>query len=541
MSSGGRNIVTNPRERAVSPDLNRLQQFASSDLAEILRFMIDARTTFEVGAGGVENIGGALNSPLRGVVLAGLRPRPDIGSVNLFIEPGVAIVSSPDVAPNPDDSSYKYAVDPGVQLAGSLTFTPNPAGSRRIDVIECQPTDELVETATREIFDITAGGFNPALVEKVRRRRMTYRIRLGTAGAGYPGSAVGWLPLAVSSAAAGATDWDDCIVWDVRPLLADFEFAPQQISRQLANVGKQHVSTEAVPVAAPSVEMRLRGQVEVYLGGFLAGGVLNQDADIGWIDILDSDNQAGGGAFLASRPWYVWACFPHALPRWCRYTPATSGQRIPGPLRGIPVVAAIGASTMNGLPVFPGITLPPVLGLGGGPTFSAVMLVAGLCSPDPAEPFGIEVDGHVTRHVFFPGTATVTEAPTVVTGDRATYTLVDGIDVPANARAVWVRFSFEITMLMVGGGIQHRVEVFDITNTYELFRMELPPNMTGTIADPAQNLVVYNWDVRVPLQSTVGQLGLYSRVVRWFHQANSSTGATVANDAMQVLGWELGP
>jgi hypothetical protein len=540
MSSGGSRVVVNERERAVSPDLNRLQSLHSRDLAEILRYLCENRPNFGTGAGGIESSPGTLDSPLRALVIAGLRVRPDVGTVNTFIERGVLVAASPDAVPDPDDSPYRYVVDEGVQIAGALTFTPNGGGGIRVDVVECQVIEELVETDSRDVFNIGTGTFSPALVEKVRRRRLEYRIRLGTVGAGFPGAASGWLPLAVVTAPAGAATWDDCIVWDVRPLLSDLEFAPTRLVRNFATRYREFVSTEPDALPAPSTELRLTGEVEIGFAGFICGGTLDQDADIGWIDILNTDNQDPvAGAFVASAPWYLWACYPHGLPRWCRYTPASSGSRVPGPFRGIPCVSFRAPSSMTGLPALPGVRPPTVTGLTTS-TLTAVLICAGLTSPDPAEPFGVEVDGHITRLVFFPGTASVTIAPTTNDVNFAEYSIVDSTNVPPSARAIWVRFTGNFTAMAIGGRLNHVITQRDVGNTYELLRQILPPSTPGSAVDPGPDLVNYQFDIRLPYQSTLGNLATHTRVVRWTHNGGA-VGAGVGASSLQVLGWELGP
>src|SRR5688572_19836722 len=131
--SGGRRMTINTRERAVSNDHNRGWAFNSAAIAELYRHVFDVRSS-ENNSGGTELLGSAVTTPLRGVILSGLRARPEIGTVNLFIEPGAALIVDP-TGDDSDDCVLKYVVSDGVQTAGELTLTAGGGGTR-IDVIE---------------------------------------------------------------------------------------------------------------------------------------------------------------------------------------------------------------------------------------------------------------------------------------------------------------------------------------------------------------------------------------------------------------------
>ena len=71
---------------------------------------------------------------------------------------------------------------------------------------------------------------------------------------------------------------------------------------------------------------------------------------------------------------YLYAAFPHGLPRWCRYTPSTAGARLPGGFRGIPIAT----KTYPNLKGRPNVALTPPAVVTGltATTTSAVYLAA---------------------------------------------------------------------------------------------------------------------------------------------------------------------
>lgn len=534
MSSGGKRINITLKERPTSGDVNRLQTLAAAGVAEVLHSIYEGRPTIETGAGGIESTA-ATSMALRSTVLSGLRCDPQAGVTDLLISPGVLVARSPDVVPDADDSDFKWIVDPGVVALGSLNLTPNGAGAPRIDVVECSVNDTLEESANREVWDEATGQFlAPAPVQKVRSRLLTYRIREGVAGAGYPGTVAGWLPLMVSSAPAGALVWDDCVLWDVRPLAADLHSATglSRDGRRVITYQEATCEPAPLPPAVPLANLYLRGRVEATLGRYLVGGNLDDQLGGGYLDLLDTANHdATAAPFVANQPWHLWAAFPYSLPRWCRYDTSL----VPGTLRGIPLVSRTGPSSELGIPS--ATLLPPAaLGLGAGAaTTNATMLCAGLVGTAANAVWGIEVHGEDTRHFVYGayGAVAPTGAPT---DNDATWVLVDGTHVPANARGVYVIFVATIAAMANAGTTLRDITLRDFADGYDMLQLSLgrTPHAAG---DPAAT--VETFEVFLPFQSSFLSYGLKSRKVKWTHNYNVNTAGTAAGEGLYIVGWRL--
>jgi len=223
MGSGNKSMIINSRERAVSTDINRLQAFAASDQAQALRRQYGMKAT---GSGplfpGVEVDIAALptgaTEPVVHKVLQGLMARPDTASY-LLVDAGTAMFYAPSFG-GTDDSDWVVVDDPGVTDIATLTFTSNSGGgSTRIDLLECQPVETVLETSSRDQFDTTTGTFSAAVLNKVSAARLNYRIRTGTPGAGIPSISHSWMPIALIHTRTDATGFDNCDFYDVRPLV----------------------------------------------------------------------------------------------------------------------------------------------------------------------------------------------------------------------------------------------------------------------------------------------------------------------------------
>lgn len=439
--SGYQRLIWNFRERVVSDDFNRALQFLARQDAELLR-RLHAASASEDEAGGKTTVADAVANPARGVVFEGLRARPEIGTTNLFVEPGIALLVSPHADPHPADSPARVVIDPGVQAAGALVLTAGGGGTR-IDVVECQVADTVTEADNRDIFDPSTGLFAPALVNKVARGSLAYRIRLGVPGAGFPGTASGWLPLAVCSVPAAAVTWDDVTVWDVRPLLSDLARPPHLLATTNPIAGQRHVSA-VEPTTAPG-EWRARGLVELELAGWRIGGNLaSSTSGVSYLrlDALDPavTVQEPGFAAVADRPWFLYLAQPFGLPRWAKYTPTSvGGERRPGSLRGIPVFsqrAPLGLSPLLN-PASP-LPLPTNTGL-GGTTTNAVVALAGMF--DGAF-FAPATNGDQTNISLATGHAPTAGAGTV----SPVFTLTGGMNFPACVSAIKLQFEMTITL-----------------------------------------------------------------------------------------------
>lgn len=445
MASGRKTMKINTQERAVSTDINRLQAFAAADLAEMFRYWMNVNSgTDDLEAGAVLVEDTTLDTPLTAEIVNGLLVRPQLAALDLLVDAGVMFALAPD--DGPDDSDYKFIHDPGIQTLGTLTMTAGGGGDTRIDIIEVQVSSEVVETDNRDIFNPTTGLFTATSVTKATQGTCTtvggatnIRVRAGTPGAGIPARANGWLPLCVACVPVSATTCDDMTFWDVRPLLSDREFSPFKLSNAIPRLRQSRLNATTLSATKGWLEASYAGR---RLGGRIRRGTPGTDAES--ISLSDVANQENAGCtFVAHQPYYVYLLTPFGLPRWARYTDASSGSRIPRSPRGIPVVSMI-APDNNGVPVS-AIVIPTSTGLGGS-TQAGVLVAAGWATTGPAQKgFWGSEDGQMLAV----GTSDYSNVPKVTMSlpggniGRATFT--PNTDFPANAKALLVAFDVAIT------------------------------------------------------------------------------------------------
>lgn len=442
MASGNRRLVINTRERAISDDIRRLQAFAAADRSAWDRRMLDDLYVFDVNAGfGYPTT--AITSPLTADIIGGLMVQPVIGSSNLIVFPGVMGTYYPDAVPSDDDDPYKVIADPGVQTLGVLTISANAGPGIRIDVIECQPVDVVEEQDNRDIFDPATGLFTPALVDKVVSGRLTYRVREGAAGGGFPGTALGWLPLVVASVpSGGGASVDDVTFWDVRPLVPDRWEPPIRGGTLLTHRTRMNILGDAV--IAPG-EIRVKGNVEGNYGPYKAGGTLAKgtpttpmgSGDVAYVNAMNPENWEPGLAPVANNPAYLWALYPFGLHRWVRYTENDFAGygRIPGGMRGITTFSTTGPTGFGGGNPALAIALPASTGLGS--STQQAFLLAATYADSINVPHGFLCDGLMTH---LKGTG-ITWATAALSGTAATYIFVGNASHPGNARSILVKFN----------------------------------------------------------------------------------------------------
>ena len=545
--SGNQKLLYNTRERALSSDNNRAQSFAGRAAAEAWRYLLDASAEEDTHAGAVEVMGVGSEAGLRAAVFAGIRPRPEIGTINLFVEPGeILIVDNP--SPSGDDSNAALINDPGVQTAGVLTLTAG-AGSVRIDVIECQRIDVVTEIDNRDVFNPATGLFTPAQVNKVITSSLAYRIRTGTPGSGFPGVAVGWVPLAVCRVATAAATWDDVVVWDVRPLVSDRWNAPFNNPLSFPQKGRQNVWTDVTTNAA---QRRAAGVVEAAFKGYRAGGRLGLTSEaVGYFDYAAAANYARNfvAGWTANRHWYVYAVFPYGLPRWVRYSDPGSGARKPVGQRGILAVTNV-PPAFNGLPQPTGIGVntPTATGLQDPNTATdAICLFAGRVDAAGPLPLGIAIDGTVTNNIN-PNAHGISGADDA--GGFTVFTLTDDVEIPAGARAVHL----ELLMLFT-------TSVADVFSLINKVLVSVGDGLTTAYVEAARWTIPFDggtggetlqagMTVRVPLANdpfnpTNGAVSP-TRVfkVKWFYTPGSPPpggAVTFSSVTLGVVGWEMGP
>lgn len=524
MPSGNRREILHTRERILSTDHNRLQTFLSADIAGLLQSQVDVRTT-DQDANGLEGVGTAVGNPLRGVIQSGIRVRPEIGTLNTFVEPGLACLVDPDAVPDSDDVPYKWVRDPGVQLAGSLVLTPG-AGSARIDMVECQRVDTVLESDNRDIFDPTTGLFTAVSVDKVAASRLNYRIRTGTPGGGFAGlgTAAGWLPLAVALVPAAAASWDACTVWDVRPLVSDFVHSPFRVDAVHPTIPRGYAQCWDAGVAND----RIVGLIESSFRGRRVGGELCPPGEpatsLSIQAMLDP-------AFVGTTfPWYIYLLQPFGLPRWAKYSPSASGSRIPRSPRGIPCVANQPPDGYTGEPVNP-VGLPTATGL-GGTSDEGVCVAAGLFTAAVLEGFTM-ADGWTTTN------AVKSKTPSSGAGTvNLTYDIVLGADVPPNAVEVEVQF---FQLLTGVAGTSHQVAVSATLRALGGVAGATVLSDNRCITFPVGGTFLFTSRVRIPLQPNYPNTspGIITNVVD-YDLGITPVGPTLSLQTMIVTGWKLG-
>lgn len=442
MPSGTKKMVVNARERAVSTDINRLQDFQQAAIAEVLRHMLLASTAAAT-AGGVAQVPAATASPMPAIILDGFLARPslstDANPADLYVDPGAMFVVDADATPGADDSVGKIVRDPlGMQTTAAIQFQAAVA-STRIDVVEIarvDPSDPstIVETASRDIYNPATGTFSATTVTKATDGKVQYRIRRGVEGSGFPGTASKWLPIMVAVVPVGVTNWDGCVCFDVRPLLADrwnvgnTAPAKNEILDAELVAGFQYEAN-----GGTDTRKYINGRVNARYSGALVGGYL----PAGGLDL--STNDYAVASFISGMSdgwWSLYLAFPFGLPRWCRYA-AAPNARLPGPMRGIPV-ASQQACDYSGAPTV-AIALPTNLGFAATTTAAVRVFTAPCTAAAKLLPAMVDGDGwySLPSDASQPVSPSVSAATSLGGSSTAwTFSVQEGTHVPPGTKAV---------------------------------------------------------------------------------------------------------
>lgn len=386
MGSGQRQIVMQDLERAEPEDVIRGIAFEAASRLEQLRYLLGPQIS-----GSPHNFPGLiephLTQPADDVghqCLGGLLVRPD-NATHLLIDAGVACMVQPARAGlTADDSPWIFCKDPGVSNPATLTFLANAGPGIRWDIVECQvAADATTESSTRDVLDPITLQFAPQLLPKVTKGALTYRIRRGTQGAGIPAIDGDWMPLAAVHTRADATGFDNCDVYDIRPLEPErCYFSPLHplvtpASSPVAGPGYKFVLEEAeFDGNAPGGinGMALGGYYRSHFGGYWSGGRIRRNTPSastatfggtaiaqGNVDFFNpetAENRSSGFAIAADDFFTIGAFFPRGYPRWVRYSqlPITASAsnrlrksgRLPQGPRGILMVVQ-GGVLANGM------------------------------------------------------------------------------------------------------------------------------------------------------------------------------------------------
>lgn len=523
-TSGARAEAFNPRERAVSDDLVRLQQFSSANQANrALRKTVASSTS--ATSGGKTTVPSTVGTPPAAIVYEGLTPRPEVGTTSLFVEPGVVAIVFPDGDPHPDDSVCRLVEDPGVQVAGDPQTVLTPGGvATRIDVLECQPLTVVQETDNRDRFNPATGTFSPVLVNKVTRGGLAYRVRLGTPGGGFPGVVSGWLPLMVARVPTTAVTWDDCDCWDVRPLYSDLTH-----SRVLSESFPPAARASGV-VANNGVSWAARGVFEGELSGWRAGGELaSSSSGLTSLDLALAANQEPGFAVVNNALWYLYLAQPFGLPRWCKLNPAATLNRDPGSLRGIPVLTQAKAPVgLSGRPAV-AVSLPTATGLAGSTT-NALLVAAGFM-------VGGTLSSTVTARGRASHRTTPSLAPSAGAGTaNVTYTFAPNVVLPANA--VEMRLQFTMTIADAAGNVHPTSVAVTVLDSGGLSVATYTP-VIGTDTVPLTGTYGLTFEMWLPVPPSYPAGGTQTFTVTVAHSAGAFA-PTYSGQLARVFGWRLG-
>lgn len=286
MSSGDKRIITNTRERAVSNDLNRMQAFKATQIAELVRTAVSRASTLPLldGMGGVFDYKAATlpTWPYGGDVLDGLFAVADNGS-GVTITRGVAGFWVHDWGGGADDSNYVVVPSDGVSSVATFPFAANGGGSARWDMLVAYVEDETVlEQSSRDIYDSVTGLFSPSLVDKVEAATLKFAYTTGTVGnppPGYPtpgayGSKLCQpIVLALICVHPWSSGFTTCDFYDTRPLVSA-RTPPGDFVKYSATSGREFVWTDRQVRPSFHYDGAFFSQAEGHALGVFGDGVI---------------------------------------------------------------------------------------------------------------------------------------------------------------------------------------------------------------------------------------------------------------------------
>jgi hypothetical protein len=436
-ASGVKKSLVNALELGEHDDINRVQEYVGAHLGYLLGYMALASTTEDDSSAGTETLPTTTTDPLSAVILNGLRFLPSVGGTSATITGGALVMANPDGVPDADDSPVKTLWSGTIS---GLVLTSNSSGSTRIDVVEIQRAEAITQEP-RLVLNPTSENFILTNVDKVGTATVTARIRTGTAGAGFPGTSSGWLPIAVCSVPTGTTTWDTVTVWDVRPLLSDFR----------PTAGRTRLLYGDLTITDPAYDgthYYADGYALGQLGNWLCGGTFTNT-----VDLASSSYQEPSLTWATTDVWGLWLAMPFGLPRWVRYS--TSGSRVPSGPRGLPILAKKLPTTEAGTPSS-ALTLPAGLGFGAPTTSNAMLVLTGSCNISPSTrplPVVMANKWAESKERGSVNSGTITTVPN--------WTLTAGTHYAGTARRLRVRYSIALTAWNASGNAYLRFTVYD--------------------------------------------------------------------------------
>ena len=323
MSSRNKRVIFNNLERAVSGDWTRVQNLTTRGYLEGFRGLLGMRRTADAAA--FPGVRQTWSTPPAGsiphLVLGGCMVRPDNGT-HLLVDSGVVAYNVPGANSAADDSDFMIATAPALTNTTVLPFTANATGNVRVDVVECRVVDTLTAVETRDILNPSVPSFAPLQVEKERAGIVEYRIALGSGAGVLRDPSPDWIPLAIVFVQPGASGFQQCDIYDVRPLANSLDF----------NRPDKPITLDVCEFHAQ--DALLAGYYEATFMGWKVGGMMRQNhpttlANFGthdgsgvW-DIMNfnaTDWQTAGVAGASDEFIQLMAVFPKGYPRWVRYS-----------------------------------------------------------------------------------------------------------------------------------------------------------------------------------------------------------------------------
>lgn len=548
MASGFKEVVFNTLEEVISPDLNRAQKFKGADVAEMMRYLINVSGgTDDLDSGGIATEYASLESPLRAEIINGFQVHPTIGDIRFSIDPGVLFALNPDGAP--DDSNYKYVHDFGAPLSSALTIATNSSGSARVDIIGATVNFATPEVDSRNLFNPTTGLFTPSAISKAAAGALTYSVVQGTPGSGLPVVPAGFLPLCVAYVPNGSVNNDACSFYDVRPLVSDRAYGLSNLGTFTSRLLRSDYFIDVISVPTHAW---MSGLSEAVLNGRRVGGILQSGSPVATqtvptalgqtygIDLSDAHNAELGYTGVTSGISFLYFVLPGGLPRWARYTPASSGVRKPAGPRGIVTMS-------NKAPSNPITGAPPsaitVQGLNAATLNAVCFGIIGYNSSVAISPTlmvdkKVWVDqAAVLPFVSYTGSGT---------GQVVQFSLnLGSTPVPANARSIIVVFSMQIANTSGSNAyvsMTRQIIVSDNSNS----RVASFNDGSAQVIMPTANTYPFYYEVEIPLPylfpSTSGSPP--GAFLNWYIAAgvgNGTNGTTIvaSNFIATIKGYRL--
>jgi hypothetical protein len=334
----------NTLERALSSDANEFQIFGAASVMELFRRLFFAGDQDPSANGGfeVEEQIKTITDPLTAYVGGGLLVNPQ--GTSLLIDEGTLLAIAPDPVPDARDSVCVVANSPGVAVAGQIPFVANGGAGPRWDILECRP-QLTTTTATRDVFDPVTQQFAGQSLDKLVTTSLEFRLRQGVAAspASDPGSASGWVALAAVWTPVGAASFDDCEIFDVRPLVRDLsDFGAARVGAAanemrstwfIDGLGTMDGGSVSAKFVGPGRKWNISGRIQATESAEDAGSKqIALDLGLAGNDTSDSRYWEQGTQSAYNAYFHVSLVFPFGLPRWKRLgkvTEAVAGRRWP--------------------------------------------------------------------------------------------------------------------------------------------------------------------------------------------------------------------